>query len=101
MKKFMLLFERIHEPDVTTQQKRGGEWVFSLPKEILGDCYPFDPEGRVISKNSVSDYKTLGPDFGGYMIVMANSLDEAVEIAKGAPHIDMGGKIIVRSITEM
>ena len=75
--------------------------MFSLPKDIFGDCYPFDPEGKVIAKGSVSDYKTLGPDFGGYMIVKANSFNEAVEIAKGAPHINMGGKIIVRSITEM
>jgi hypothetical protein len=99
MKKFMLLFERINEPDTETQQKRGGEWVFSLQKEILGDCCPFDPDGKVISKGTVSDYKTSGLDFGGYMIVKGNSLDEAVEIAKGAPHVEMGGKIIVRPVT--
>ena len=36
-------------------------------------------------------------DIGGYLIVEAETLDAAAEIARGAPHIALGGTTIVRA----
>ncbi len=35
---------------------------------------------------------------GGYLIVKAGSLDEAVELAKACPNIMYGGSVEVRSV---
>jgi len=49
-------------------------------------------EGVLISEN-----KTIS----GNMIVKANSLDEAVEMAKNSPILKMGGSVEVRNIIPM
>jgi hypothetical protein len=45
----------------------------------------------------ISDNQTLG----GNMIVKANTLDEAVEMAKNCPILSMGGSVEVRAIRPM
>lgn len=35
---------------------------------------------------------------GGYLIVKANTLDEAVEMAKSCPNLIYGGNVEVRSV---
>ena len=52
------------------------------------------PEGKTLKQNNVI---TDGPHMeskemiGGYLIVKANSLDEAVELAKACPNLTGGG----------
>jgi hypothetical protein len=38
---------------------------------------------------------------GGYLIVKANSLDEAMQIAKGCPNLLYGGKVEVREVMQI
>jgi hypothetical protein len=38
---------------------------------------------------------------GGYTMVKANSLDEAVELAKGCPILAVGGNVEVRPIVSV
>jgi hypothetical protein len=38
---------------------------------------------------------------GGNMVVRANSLDHAVEMAKGCPILQMGGTVEVRDVVPM
>jgi hypothetical protein len=101
MKRFILLFERLHEPDMATQHKRGGEWFSRIPEGVSETAASFETTGKVIQRDSVLDYSKYEKDFGGYMIIRAASVDEAVKIAQGAPHIDMGGKIVVIPLTDM
>jgi hypothetical protein len=35
---------------------------------------------------------------GGYLIVKANSLEEAVEMAKSCPNLEYGGNVEVRAV---
>jgi hypothetical protein len=59
------------------------------------------PEGKTVKPNKVI---TDGPFVeakemvGGYLIVKANSLDEAVEMAKTCPNLVYGGNVEVRSV---
>ncbi len=103
MKKFMLLFVGLElkpaDADAETQvyMKKWGEWMEGLVKKgALESGSPFEWRGKVVEKDSVSDYQPPGVDIGGYMIINAASLDEAVEIAKQAPNVALGGTVVVR-----
>ncbi len=59
------------------------------------------PEGKTIKPNNVitdGPYAEVKEMVGGYLIVKANTLDEAVEIAKSCPNLIYGGNVEVRSV---
>lgn len=55
------------------------------------------PDKSVIEGVNVSENQTIA----GNMIIKANSLDEAVEVAKDCPILHMGGSVEVRIINPM
>ena len=97
MPRFMYLFVRLDDPDIETQQKLGGEWLSSLAGGVVDSCAPFEPDARLVTKDGNRDF--LDVHFGGYMIVNAASLSEAVKIVQGSPHAALGGRIIVRRLS--
>lgn len=61
-------------------------------------------EGKTLKPNNVSldgPYAEVKEMVGGYLIVIANSLDEAVEMAKSCPNLLYGGSVEVRSVLSM
>ena len=66
---------------------------------------PLLPSGKLIigSGKKVMDgpYTAQGEQVGGYLIVNANDLDAAVEIAKGCPIFKEEGKVEVRPIQKL
>ena len=59
------------------------------------------PEGKTIKPNKVvtdGPYVEGKEMVGGYLVVKANSLDEAVEMAKSCPGLQYGGNVEVRSV---
>jgi len=66
---------------------------------------PLGEEGRTISGKrgrTVADgpFMESKEAVGGYLIVQAESMDEAVSIAKGNPCLDYGGIVEVRPVAE-
>jgi hypothetical protein len=62
------------------------------------------PEGKTVKPNKlVTDgpYIEAKEMIGGYVIVKAHSLDEAVEMAKSCPTLLVGGNVEVRSVMEI
>ena len=60
--------------------------------------------GKTVSANSVSNEAVTSAKegiVGGYLIVKAESLDAATEIAKECPHIENEGNVEVREIAPM
>lgn len=51
--------------------------------------------GKVITDGPYAEIKEI---IGGYIIVKAESLDEAVSLAEGCPVLEMGGHVEVRNI---
>ena len=51
-------------------------------------------------ENIITDgpYAEVKEMVGGYLIVKANTLDEAVEMAKSCPNLIYGGNVEVRSV---
>ena len=94
--KFMLLFVKLEEPDIHSQQALGSEWMASLPDGVLDSCAAFTQEARLVTKGTDRDFRDVV--FGGYMIVNADSFDHAVEIAQGSAHTALGGKVLVRPV---
>ncbi|MCW4469703.1 YciI family protein [Flavobacterium sp. MFBS3-15] len=58
-------------------------------------------EGKTVgADNVVTDgpYTELKEFINGYIIVKTETIDEAVELAKGCPILQMGGKVEVRAV---
>lgn len=81
-------------------------WMGSLAeKGILIGADPFQPIGKQVSGTGkiVSDgaYEAAGEQVGGYLLIHANDIDEAVEISKGCPIFNEDGKVEIRPIQNM
>jgi len=54
--------------------------------------------GNIITDGPYAEIKEL---IGGYTLVRAESLDEAAEMAKNCPILEMGGNVEIREINPM
>jgi hypothetical protein len=103
MPKFMMLYVGLAaQPDADDPQTRDynaqwGEYMAALARDgALESGAPLEPDGRVVQRDSVEPFELSTPDIGGYVVIDAESLDAAVQIARGAPHIALGGTTIIR-----
>ncbi len=109
---FMLVFR--YEPNNSYQptevemnemHQQWGVFIGNIAiQEKLVSTYQLSYEGKQIFADKsvmegihISDNQTLG----GNMIVRANSINEAAEIAKNCPILSIGGMVEVRSIQPM
>ena len=111
-KEFMLLFR--FEPNFNFQpsaeeealmHQQWGAYIGGLAiQEKLVGTHQLGFEGMKISADqSVNDGILIAENqtMAGNMVVKANSIQEAVEIAKGCPILMMGGNVEVRDILPM
>jgi hypothetical protein len=111
MEKFILLFRggdtHVHNAKDSEEVKAYIQswdiWMGGLAqKGILAGGDPLQTTGKVIigkNKDVTNDLLMDGKEMiGGYLLVNANDLDEAVEIAKGCPIFEEDGKVEVRQI---
>jgi hypothetical protein len=114
MEKFMYLFRggenHAHNAqDSEAAQKNmqaWGAWMGDLAKKgIMVGADPLQPTGKVVSgtKKIVTDgpFVEAKEMVGGYLIVNANNIDEAVEFSKGCPIFAENGKVEVRPLQKM
>lgn len=110
--KFMMIFRYSPNPEYKPTAKEmkqmhqdWGSFIGNIAiKEKLDSTYQLGFEGKQIATDAsitdgilISENKTIS----GNMIVKANSLDEAVEMAKDCPILKMGGIVEVRNIIPM
>lgn len=86
--------------------QKWGAWIADLGKQGYfkgGD--PLAEEGRVLRgrQKTVTDgpYAETKDIVGGYLIVSAPDLDQAVELARGCPIFENEGSVEVREVREM
>ena len=103
MKKFMLLFMGLplnpEDGDPLTQEymQEWGAWIAGLVERGVYDSgLPFEWTAKAVTKDSVTDHTLDEVDVGGYVMISAASLEDAIEIARQAPNVALGGTIIVR-----
>ncbi|MBR09280.1 MAG: hypothetical protein CMP48_16555 [Rickettsiales bacterium] len=113
MKQFLYLFRggdegyaKLSPEEMQQHMAKWNEWMLQISKTdepVPG--LPLNNEGKVVEKGGeiITDGPyTEGKEIvGGYVIVEANTLDEAVELSKGCPIFDFGGIVEVREAVEM
>ena len=81
------------------QMAKWGQWLGELGPAVVDVGAPTGTAKTVGNGGSVSDGGSRG--LTGYSIVSAQSLDSAVELAKGCPVLDVGGAVDVYEAVAM
>ena len=93
------------EQEKVAMKEQWGNFIGTIAiSEKLVSTYQLGFEGHVIQTDlSVTDGVLLAEKqtLGGNMVVKANSLEVATELAKNCPILKMGGTVEIRSIIPM
>jgi hypothetical protein len=113
MSEFVLLFRRPMSPTESPQRmqelmQRWQTWYQDLEKtgHLAHLGQPLDMTGAAVVTNAKGSYRD-GPYaetkdiVGGYSVVSASDLAEAIELTKGHPVFEMGGMIEVRPVMKL
>jgi hypothetical protein len=111
MEKFMLIFQGGMPPDQSPEQMQAnmGKWMAWIDKLAKADQYvagePLLPGGKLITgkKKTVTDGPyTEGKEIvGGFFLIKAKDMNEAVKICDDYPDYANGGSIQVRQVMKM
>lgn len=110
MRDFMMLFHSEPNPNVEptpeeiqAEIKAWQDWMGGIGAQgklkNAGEALGF--EGKTMhADGAITDgpYAELKEMVGGYIIVTAASIDEAIQLANGCPALQSGGKVEVRDI---
>ncbi|GAC1427437.1 MAG: hypothetical protein NVS9B7_30100 [Flavisolibacter sp.] len=112
MDQFILIFRhedglKVASPEqIQIWMKQTMDWIEGIAaqyKFVQGNGLPFE-DSRVINSNKLvtnGPFGDIKETIGGYIIVKANSIDEAVEFAKGSPVLQgEGNSVEVRKIAK-
>jgi hypothetical protein len=112
MKEFMLIFrhqdgQKLASPEQIQQwMKQTMDWIGGIAaqnKFVGGNGLHFD-DAKIVGHNNVvtnGPFGDIKETIGGYVIVKAASVDEAVEFAKGCPVLQGEGNTVeVRSMAK-
>ncbi|MCD6066636.1 MAG: YCII-related protein [Bacteroidetes bacterium] len=112
MDEFMLIFrhedgKKVASPEqIQVWMKQTMDWIGGIAaqnKFVGGNGLPFEEAKVVHHKKVVTNgpFGDIKETIGGYVIVKANSLEEAVEFAKGSPVLQGEGNTVeVRKIAK-
>src|SRR5262249_24411040 len=111
MNEFVFLYrggERPASPDQSQQvMQKWMAWVKDLAEKghIVDRGQPLERTGKVVrgSGKSVIDgpFAETKDVVGGYTLIRANDLAQAVELAKGCPILQRGGDVEVRPVMKL
>jgi hypothetical protein len=109
MKKYMLTFfggnvalryDNLGKVEKEAREKHAAawaEWMSNLMKaEHLEIGYPLESDGKRIDAEGTQAYHFPDTTEGGFIVIKAESLDQAAEIARSSPIIKNGGYILAR-----
>lgn len=105
MDEFILIFrhqdgKKVASPEqMQVWMKQTMDWIATISaqgKFVGGNGLPFEDAKVVWHKGKVTDgpFGDIKETLGGYMIVKAGSIDEAIEFAKGSPVLQGDGNSV-------
>jgi len=108
MSEFTFLY-RGSNPSASPEQmqKTMQKWVawfkdLTVNGHIKDPGHPLEPTGKVVKgqQKSVHDgpFAEAKDVIGGYTLIEAKDLNQAVELSKGCPILDVGGSVEVRPV---
>jgi hypothetical protein len=113
MKDFLLVYRNDYKnqpsgspEEMQAMMKKWMDWMGGIAAQNklaaqgnrLGSAGKVVKAGGVITDGPYTEIKEL---IGGYSIIKADSFEEAAEIAKGCPILEVGGNVEVRDIVPM
>jgi hypothetical protein len=114
MKEFLLVFRReslqgnmqMSPEQIQAMMKPWQDWMGSIAAQnkLVDAGNRLEADGRVVKSDKVitnGPYVETKEAVGGYTIIKADSLDEAAEISKGCPILQIGGSVEVRALIPM
>lgn len=114
MKEFLFVFRNEGTPSQVAPSpeqmqaimKKWQDWMggIAAQNKMANPGSRLGSQGKVVKGNNVvSDgpYAEIKETIGGYIIVKAGSIDEAAELAKNCPILEVGGNVEVRPVIAM
>jgi len=114
MKEFMMIFrnekgEGGEKPSAEQMQavlSHWQNWIGNIAAQgnYVGTNRLYSEGSRTLKPGNVvidGPYAEVKEIVGGYLIVKANNLDEATEMAKSCPNLQYGGNVEVREVLSM
>ncbi|NSL90877.1 transcription initiation protein [Chitinophaga sp. Mgbs1] len=109
MKEFMMLFRHIPASGVQQTPEamqacryRWQDWIGGIAaQDKFVSTNKLGNQGKTVSANQVitdGPYAAIKEIISGYIIVRADSLEEAVALSAGCPILDAGGHVEIRNI---
>ena len=99
MANFVLLYSGGSMPATEAEQaavmQAWGAWYEGLGNAVVDGGNPFTQTAKSITSDGTVRDGAVGTPATGYTIIKADSLDSAVEMAKGCPVLQGGGQISV------
>ena len=103
MSNYVFVYRGGREPESpeagAKQMEKWGAWVGGLGDASVNPGSPFGTS-KIVSSGGVSDDGGPSP-LKGYSVVKANSMDDALKMAKACPFLDIGGTILVAEEMQM
>ena len=108
MKEFMMIFRNDKDRPMPTKEqmqasiKMWQDWIGGIAaqgKFVATNALGF--QGKTLhANNTITDgpYAELKEIVGGYIIVKAKNIDEAIQLAEGCPTLLTGGKVEIRDV---
>jgi len=112
MKDFMFIFRQpnydysnISPKDMQAMTEKWQAWVGGIVAQgkFASHGSRLATEGKVLKPGGVitdGPFVELRERIGGFIVVKAESLDDAITLAHGCPAIDLGGSVEVRPLYE-
>lgn len=107
MKEFMLLFRRpslgnASPTEMEALTKKWNEWLGALSADgkIANGPVRLAPEGKVLKPGGVvtdGPFVEIKELLGGFIIIKATDMEEAVTLSHGCPALAIGGSVEIRT----
>jgi len=112
MKEFMMLFRntqrseedfaQLSPEDMQAEVQRWQDWIGGIAaQDKFVETNALGMQGKVVKANNVvtdGPYIELKEMVGGYIVVKADDIDEAVKLSEGCPTLLDGGSVEVRDV---
>jgi hypothetical protein len=99
MANFLLVYTGGGMPASDAERKKvmdaWGAWFGRLGEAVVDPGNPIGPKAKSISSDGSVHDGAVGTAASGYSILKADSLNQAVELAKGCPVLESGARISV------
>lgn len=108
----MMIFRNEYNPDFTPTPeqlqasiKLWQDWIGGIAAQgKFSSTNRLGSDGKILKPNGViadGPYAEIKEIVGGYIIVKAASLDDAISMAEGCPILNIGGHVEVRNVIPM